>query len=113
MVSKFSVGGGVSMRRLSDALDEVLDVGMGGVGERGEGGGLWVNFSGIAANKVEGERVIAESLELVSGEFGERGPRMRGPIGDCGGLSENRENRENLGFKSVEDIDELVDVAQL
>jgi hypothetical protein len=52
--------------------------------------------------------VIAESLGLlviVSGELGERGPRIRGPIGDCGGLPEKR---ENLGFNvsALDDIGE-------
>jgi hypothetical protein len=72
----------------------------------GEGGGVWAGFSETAGNGVTrrliGEGVDAESLGLDSGEFGERGPRRRGPMGDCGGLAEER---ENLGFVSVEDID--------
>jgi hypothetical protein len=87
------------MRRLGVALG-VVTSGL------GEGGGVWEGFSETAGNGVTrrliGEGVDAESLGLDSGEFGERGPRRRGPMGDWGGLGEER---ENLGFVSVEDID--------
>jgi hypothetical protein len=76
------------MRLLGMTLDAVR----GGVA-----GFSMITGNGVA-RRLMGDGVEAESLPGLSGSLGERCARRRGPMGDWGGLPEDR---ENLGLGSI------------